>query len=213
MPGGFMVQEAHTYLDQLVPARHPELQTMEAYAREHKFPIVGPAAGHFCYLTARLIGARRVFEMGSGYGYSTAWFARAVQENGGGTVFHVVWDEGLSKRARAHLSVLGFDGMIEYRVSEATQALRETEGPFDVIFVDIDKHGYPEAFDVVGGKLRSGGVMIVDNMLWSGRIFDSTQRDQNADGIRELTRRATTDSGWISSIVPIRDGLLVAYRK
>jgi predicted O-methyltransferase YrrM len=200
-------------LDQLVPARHPELQAMEAYAREHKFPIIGPAAGHFCYLTARLIGAQRVFEMGSGYGYSTAWFARAVQENGGGTVFHVVWDEGLSKRARAHLSVLGFDGTIEYRVSEATQALRETEGPFDVIFVDIDKHGYPEAFDVVVSKLRSGGVMIVDNMLWSGRIFDSTQRDRNGDGIRELTRRATTDSGWISSVVPIRDGLLVAYKK
>jgi predicted O-methyltransferase YrrM len=212
MAGGFMIQEAHTYLDHLVPPRHPELQAMEAYAREHKFPIIGPAAGQFCYLTARLVGARRVFEMGSGYGYSTAWFARAVQENGGGTVFHVVWDDDLSKRARGHLSVLGFDGTIEYRVSEATKALRETEGPFDVIFVDIDKHGYPEAFEVAGRKLRAGGVLIADNVLWSGRIFDSKERNKNAEGIRELTRRATTDAAWISSIVPIRDGLLVAYK-
>ena len=213
MPDGFMIQEAHKYLDQLVPARHPELQAMEAYAREHKFPIIGPAAGHFCYLAARLIGAKRVFEMGSGYGYSTAWFARAVQENGGGTVFHVVWDDGLSKLARGHLSKLGFDGMIEYRVAEATKTLRETDGPFDVIFIDIDKHGYPEAFEVAGGKLRAGGMIIVDNMLWSGRIFDPKQRDANGEGIRELTRRATTNPGWISSIVPIRDGLLVAYKK
>jgi predicted O-methyltransferase YrrM len=213
MATGFMTQETHSYLDQLVPPRHPEMQTMEAYAREHKFPIIGPAAGHFCYLMTRLAGARRVFEMGSGYGYSTAWFARGVQENGGGTVFHVVWDEGLSTRARGHLGRLGYDGMIEYRVGEATEALRKTDGPFDVIFIDIDKHGYPEAFKVAGGKLRSGGIIIVDNTLWSGRIFDPAHRDANGEGIRELTRRATTDAGWISSIVPIRDGLLIANKK
>jgi predicted O-methyltransferase YrrM len=213
MATGFMIPEAHTYLNELVPDRDPELQIMEAYARDHKFPIIGPAAGYFCYLTARLVGAKRVFEMGSGYGYSTAWFARAVKENGGGTVFHVVWDEGLSKMARGHLGKLGFDGLVEYRVSEATKALRETDGPFDVIFIDIDKHGYPEAFEVAGKKLRSGGVIIVDNVLWSGRIFDPTHRDANGEGIRELTRRATNDSAWISSIVPIRDGLLVAYKK
>jgi predicted O-methyltransferase YrrM len=209
----FMIPEAHEYLNGLVPPRHKELQAMEAYAREHQFPIIGPAAGHFCYLVARMISARRVFEMGSGYGYSTAWFARAVKENGGGTVYHVVWDEGLSKRARVHLSALGYDGIMEYRVSEAVKALRETDGPFDLIFVDIDKHGYPEAFEALRPKLRSGGALVVDNMLWSGRIFDASHRDKNADGIRELTRRVTTDPEWVASIVPIRDGLLVAYKR
>ncbi len=204
--------QIHDYLENLVPRRPPEMQAMEAYARETRFPIVGPAAGYMCYLLARMIGARRVFEMGSGYGYSTAWFARAVQENGGGTVFHVVWDDELSRRARKHLDALGFEGIVQYRVSEAVQALRETDGPFDLIFNDIDKHAYPESLPVIAEKLRPGGVLIVDNMIWRGRIFDANDRSPATEGVREFTRLITTDPGWIASIVPIRDGLLVAYR-
>ena len=117
------------YLLSLVPERPGELQKMEAYAQKHRFPIIGPVAGQLCYQTARMIGAKSVFEMGSGYGYSTAWFAKAVQENGGGTVHHVVWDEGLSKMAQGHLSALGYADMISYHVSEAVQQLRETPGP------------------------------------------------------------------------------------
>src|SRR4051812_28228283 len=94
------------YLDSLVPPRHAELIAMEAYAQQHNFPIVGPACGHFCYQLARMTNARRIFELGSGYGYSTAFFAKAVQENGGGVVHHVVWDEDLSRRARGHLARL-----------------------------------------------------------------------------------------------------------
>ena len=88
------------------------MATMEEHARRTSFPIVGPAAGHLCYLIARMIGARRVFEMGSGFGYSTAWFARAVRENGGGEVHHVVWDEGLSARASAEASERLEDGQV-----------------------------------------------------------------------------------------------------
>ncbi len=185
---------------------------MEAYAREVRFPIVGPAAGQFCYLLARIVGARRVFEMGSGFGYSTAWFARAVQENGGGTVFHVVWDEELSRRARKHLSALGFDNVIEYHVAEAVETLRHADGQFDLIFNDIDKEAYPKSLPIIAEKLRPGGVLIVDNMFWQGRVFDDRDRSATTQGVRELTQTITSDPGWISSIVPIRDGLLVAYR-
>src|SRR4030042_3246085 len=87
------------YLTGLVPERPAEMQAMEAYAEETNFPIIGPVCGYLCYQVARMVKARSVFEMGSGYGYSTAWFARAVQENGGGKVYHVVWEEELSKRA------------------------------------------------------------------------------------------------------------------
>ena len=75
-----------------LPPRDPELQAMEAAATKTSFPIIGPAAGYFCYLVTRLSGARSVFELGSGFGYSTAWFARGVKENGGGVVHHTVWD-------------------------------------------------------------------------------------------------------------------------
>jgi caffeoyl-CoA O-methyltransferase len=201
------------YLDSLVPPRPPEMRAMEAIARKTSFPIIGPAAGYFCYQVARLTGARRVFELGSGYGYSTAWFARAVRENGGGEVHHAVWSEELSERARRHLGALGFDGLVRYHVSEAVEALREASGPFDLIFNDIDKRGYPESLPVIAEKLRPGGVLIVDNMLWHGRIFDEADRSPDTEGVRELTRRLTTDPGWVASLVPIRDGLIVAYRQ
>ncbi|MGH7471381.1 MAG: O-methyltransferase, partial [Longimicrobiales bacterium] len=107
------------YLESLVPARPAELVRMEAIARQTDFPIIGPTAGWFCYQLTRLVNARTVFELGSGYGYSTAWFARAVRENGGGVVHHVVWDEELSRRAREHLKALALDDLVRFEVSEA----------------------------------------------------------------------------------------------
>lgn len=206
-------EQLSAYLEGLVPERPAEMQKMETYAAEHRFPIIGPAAGYYCYMTARITNAQRIFEMGSGYGYSTAWFARAVQENGGGEVHHVVWDEELSQRARGHLAALGFDGLVKYQVSEAIQALRETEGPFDIIFNDINKDGYPESLAVIEEKLRPGGVLIIDNMIWSGRVFDESNNEESTEAIRETTERLTSSDQWISSLIPIRDGLIVAYKK
>jgi len=205
--------DVERYLESLVPTRPPELAAMEERARAVRFPIIGPAAGHLCYLLARLIGARSVFEMGSGFGYSTAWFARAVQENGGGTVFHVVWDAALSKEARGHLETLGLNGVVRYEVGEAAGVLRRTDGPFDLIFNDIDKEGYPASLPIIAEKLRSGGLLITDNMLWRGRIFDAADRSPGTEGIREFTRLIASDNRWISSIVPVHDGLLLAMRR
>ena len=201
------------YLEDLVPPRPAELVAMEAYARERRFPIIGPAAGQFCYQVARMLGARRVFEMGSGYGYSTAWFARAVRESGGGEVYHVVWDEDLSARARGHLERLGYADIVRYRVGEAVGVLEQTDGPFDLIFNDIDKEAYATALPAITAKLRPGGVLIVDNTLWSGRVWDEGDQSPSTRGIRDFTRAITTDPGWIASLVPIRDGLTVAYRR
>lgn len=186
---------------------------MEAYAAEHDFPIIGPAAGQFCYQAAHLINARRVFEMGSGYGYSTYWFARAVQENGGGEVHHVVWDEKLSAMARRHLGALGFDGLVQYHVAEAVQTLRRTDGPFDLIFNDINKDAYPESLPVIEKKLRPGGVLIIDNMIWSGRVWDEANKEPSTQAIREFTQRITNSDRWIVSLTPIRDGLIVAVKR
>lgn len=201
------------HLDALVPERAAELQAMETLAARSDFPIIGPAAGYFCYLLARLSGARSVFELGSGFGYSTAWFARAVQENGGGTVDHTVWDADLSARARAHLERLGLGGVVRYTVGESVQVLREAAGPFDLIFNDIDKAGYPAALPVIREKLRPGGLLVADNLLWHGKIFDPSDQSADTVGVRTFTRLVTEDPGWIASIVPIRDGLLVAVKR
>ncbi len=201
------------YLISLVPPREAEMQKMEKYAAKTDFPIIGPAAGYVCYQIARMIGARSVFEMGSGYGYSTAWFARAVKESGGGVVHHVVWDAKLSEMARGHLSRLGYEGLIQYHVAEAVETLRQASGPFDLVFNDIEKQDYPKSLPVIKEKLRSGGVLIIDNLLWSGRIFDKNDTSAATRGIRDFTRLIAHDPDWIVSLTPVRDGMIVAYKK
>lgn len=206
-------QAAQEYLAFLVPPREKELQEMEAYAEKHDFPIIGPACGYYCYQLARMMKARSVFELGSGFGYSTAWFAKAVKENGGGVVHHTVWDEELSKMARNHLVKLGSADVVQFHLAEAIETLRKTDGPFDVIFNDIDKQAYPESLPVIKEKLRSGGLLIIDNMLWHGRIFDKEDNTPATKGVHDFTRQITMDDDWIVSLAPIRDGMIVAYKK
>lgn len=200
------------YLDSLVPERDSIMAEMEAYAKEVRFPIIGAAAGYFNYMIARLMGARRIFELGSGYGYSTAWFARAVVENGGGIVHHVVWSEDLSAKAKGYLGRLGYADTVQFHMAEAVETLRKTEGPFDLIFNDIDKAGYPASIPVIKEKLRPGGVLLIDNMLWHGAIFDEADQRPDTLGVHEVTRILSEDPEFISSLVPIRDGMIMAYR-
>jgi predicted O-methyltransferase YrrM len=208
-----MAKVVTEYLESLVPERPEAMQAMETHAQETNFPIIGPAAGQFCYVVARLAGARRVFELGSGFGYSTAWFARAVRENGGGEVHHVVWDESRTAEAREWLGKLGYADTVRYHTGEAVAALRGAEGRFDLIFNDIDKQGYAEAVGVAAERLRPGGVLIVDNALWHGRIFDGSDRTEATEGVRAMTRLLADEAVWASSLVPIRDGLMVAMRR
>ncbi|HLJ56885.1 MAG TPA: O-methyltransferase [Chthonomonadaceae bacterium] len=210
MPEQMYHSQLAAYLDGLVPPRDPVMAEMEAYAREVKFPIIGAAAGYFLYQVARITGARRVFELGSGYGYSTAWFARAVRENGGGVVHHVVWHEDLSQKARGYLGRLGYDDIVQYHVGEAVETLRNTAGPFDMMFNDIDKDGYPASVPVIKEKLRPGGVLTIDNMLWHGAVFNADDKDASTQGVREVTRLLTTDPDFVASLVPIRDGVILA---
>jgi predicted O-methyltransferase YrrM len=97
-------------------------------------------------------------------------------------------------------------------VGEAIQALREAPGRFDVIFNDIDKAGYPASLPVIQSKLRPGGLLITDNLLWHGRILDSHDESAETAAIREYTRLVTSDPAWTAMVLPIRDGLLVARR-
>lgn len=208
-----------SYLEALMPARPPELAAMEAYGHAHNFPIIGPLSGQICYLMARLIGATRIFELGSGYGYSTAWFAQAVQDNlrdSGGAgktdavVHHTVWDAELSAQARQHLAALGLSEWVQYHESEAVAALTATPGLFDIIFMDIDKLGYLGAMGEIQRKLRPGGVLIVDNLLQDGRLFDPANEKPETLAMRKLAHLVYEGGTWTPIIVPVRDGVLVA---
>lgn len=201
-----------SYITELSRHEDPVLLRMEKEAERDRFPIIGPAAGRFCHLMARAIEARKVFELGSGYGYSTFWFAKAVRENGGGEVHHTVWNKGLHERAKMNLGEAGFGSLVYYHLSEAVQALKCTPGPFDIIFNDIDKELYPASFPVMKEKLRVGGLILIDNMLVAGRAYDSTHQDPGVQGIRELTRLINEDPDFLSQLVPIRDGIVCALK-
>ena len=219
MPDNFNYNRIQEYLTSLVPGRPKEMQIMEDYAEKHNFPIIGPVAGYYCYQIARMIGALSVFEMGSGYGYSTAWFAKAVQETSAeqpgkkAEVHHVVWDQTLSDKARVHLKNLALDHLVQFHVAEAVQTLHATDKQFDLIFCDIDKDGYPAALDAINEKTHPGSALIIDNMLWHARIFDPNDRTIQTAGVREFTRRISSSQEWIVSLAPLRDGLIVGYKK
>ncbi len=200
------------YLEGLIPSRPPVLREMEEYAQATRFPIVGPVVGQMFYLLTRLRRARRVFELGSGYGYSTAWFAMGVRDNGGGEVYHVVWDEHLSQQAREYLGRLGLRDLVRFRVREAVEELRRTGGEFDIIFSDIEKEGYPASLPVIKEHLAPSGLMLVDNMFWRGRVLDPAITDKDTTGIRRFVKAVFADKDFASTIVPLRDGVLMALK-
>ena len=134
------------YLTELARTEHedPVLVEMEARAAEQGFPIVGRATGRFLELAARAVGARRVMELGSGYGYSAYWFARAVGPDG-----EVVCTDGDPKNAglaEGYLSTAGVWDRVRYWVGDALGGFAEEAGDFDVVYCDVDKDGYPDCW-------------------------------------------------------------------
>jgi len=203
------------YLTELARTEHeePVLVEMETRAAEHGFPIVGRATGRFLELAARAVGARRVIELGSGYGYSAYWFARAVGPDG-----EVVCTDGDPENARLaeeYLNTAGMWDRVRYRVGDALGEFAEEAGDFDVVYCDVDKDGYPDCWRVARDRIRVGGLWLCDNTIWSGYVATGTDRE-GLDGytafIREHNRLVAEDTRYVGSIVPIRDGVMTALR-
>jgi caffeoyl-CoA O-methyltransferase len=186
----------------------PVLLEMEALATERGFPIIGRLCGQALEVLARSCGARRVFEMGSGFGYSAYWFSRATGPQG--EIHLSDTDPANETAARDYLSRAGLDGPIRWHVADAFEALEETQGDFDIVYCDIDKQEYPRAWQVGRERVRVGGLYISDNMLWRGEV--ASPEDATARAIDATNRAIAGDPGWRSTIVPTRDGVVVAIR-
>jgi predicted O-methyltransferase YrrM len=206
----FTLTQVNNYLYQLYAKDDPVRQEMEELARQRNFPIVGPLAGPHLYQLARIIEARRVFELGSGYGYSALHFARAVGP--AGEVHCTELDAENIRLAEMYLGRAGVWPWVTYHQEEATAALRRVGGIWDIIYNDIDKVGYPATIDLAYQHLRPGGLFITDNLLWHGRVFDGAT-DAATLGIVEFTRQLFAHPGFITTIYPARDGLAVALRQ
>jgi predicted O-methyltransferase YrrM len=193
----------------------PVLLEMEAEAQERGFPIVGRVVGAFLEVMALSVGAKRVFEFGSGYGYSAYWFSRAVGSDGA-----VVCTDGKAenaRKARAYLERINRWDQIDFRVGWAQDVFQATDGLFDVIYNDVDKDAYPEVWHLARERVRPGGLYIADNTLWYGRVVQKRVIDDVApgwtDAIREHNRLIAADPAYDCFLNPIRDGVIVARRK
>lgn len=199
------------YILDLLPPRDPVIAEMEAYAAEHDVPIVGPAVGTLLEILARSIAADRVFELGSAIGYSTAFLARAVGR--GGQVTYTDGSAEKAERARGYLERMGFLDRVAIRVGDAVSALDATTGYYDLIFIDVDKDGYPKALKAAAPRVRRGGYLVADNVLWSGKVVDSGVSDPATEGIRQFNRTLFALQEFKTVIVPLRDGVAIARRE
>jgi len=204
-----MFEKVHRYLEKATPSRPPILREMEQYAKEKDFPIIGPLVGRFLYQAALLTKARRIIELGSGFGYSAYWFSMAVRGKG-----HIVMtdiDKSHKKRAMDYFQRAGLESQFDYRLGDALRTFKKEDGPFDIILNDIDKKDYPRTIDLAAARLRKGGLFITDNVIWSGRVVDKTP-DETTRAIIEFTDALYRDSRFFTTIMPIRDGIAVALR-
>ncbi len=198
------------YLTDLMPGRDEVLTEMEEKATVERIPIVGPLVGRVLYQMAVLRGARRVFEMGSAIGYSTIWLARAVGPEG--RVYYSDGSEENASQARKFIERAGVADRVVVQVGDALELLEQTEGSFDLIFNDVDKHDYPRVFDLALPRIRQGGMLITDNVLWSGRVTKQSD-DRWTTAIQEYNRKAYgSDEIW-TTIIPLRDGVAVSVKR
>lgn len=187
----------------------PVLLAMEAEGAARGFPIVGRAVGVTLELFARSIGARRVMELGSGFGYSAYWFARGVGE--GGEVHCTEGDPANAAAAERYLAEAGLRDRVTYHVGDAVEQMAAIEGEFDVVFCDIDKPGYPDAWRAAGERIRLGGLYLCDNTLGtsSDTVLDDNARTR---AIREHNRLIADDERYVSALIPTRQGVMAALR-
>ena len=198
------------YMLALLPARDAVFKEMEAQALKRDIPIVGPAVGRVLYQYARLINAKRVFELGSAIGYSTLWWAHAVGE--GGEVFYTDGDPKKADEARGYFQQAGVASRIHVGVGDALEQLSAQSQEFDIIFNDVDKQYYPAVLDLAPGRLRRGGLFITDNALWSGRVTETNPKEETTRAIQEFNRRLYAMKDFFTTILPLRDGLAVAVK-
>ena len=204
---------------------HDEVQTeMAEYAEEHDFPIVGPEVGGVLRLLARLTDADRVFEFGSGFGYSAYWFLRGMGE--AGTIVLTEFDADELEMARQYFDRAGLSERARFEEGDAVAIVDDYDGPLDLVLVDNEKHRYTDAFEAARAKVRVGGVVVADNVMTGPVDFDallahaegSKSLDADADvdddtrGIADYLDTVRGDDAFETVVLPVGQGIAVSTR-
>jgi len=162
---------------------------MEHIAESEGFPIVGPNVGAWLRQFARSTGAKRVFEFGSGYGYSACWFGQALPEDG--QIVLTDANETNLDRAASFLSRAGLDGLATCEAGDVVDAVKRYDGPSDVTLLDIEKYQYVDSFETIREKIRPGGVVLADNTMSAGR--DEIDDTVDFETLLNILERGETD--------------------
>ena len=208
MPG-IVLDEIEAYVDRLASRGDAALEAVEEQGRKEEWPIVGPAEGSLLHVLARSIRARRILELGTAIGYSGTWLARALPPDG--DLVTVEWNPETAEIARRNFAKTGVAKRVRVEVGSALDVVPRLDGPFDLVFNDIDKKHYVDVLPLCVAKLRAGGLLVTDNVLWSGRVAKA-RRTKETEVIHEYNRRLAADARFIAVIVPLRDGVSIALK-
>jgi predicted O-methyltransferase YrrM len=208
-------EQIEAYMETLLGAgEDPVLLEMESLAKKHDFPVVGRLVGNFFKFLARSIGARRVFEFGSGFGFSAYWFSLGMD---GGELILTDGSKTNISLARKYLSRVERKCAFQFHFAWSQDVFRESEGDFDLVYNDVDKGDYVEVWELARERIRPGGYYIADNVLWYGRVAaEKVEHDIEpgwTEAIKEHNALIFADPNFDAFINPTRDGVLVARRK
>jgi len=198
------------YIKKITPPPDEILQEMAAFGEKQDFPYIGQQVGRFLYALVKMTGAKRVFEFGSGFGYSLFWMAKAAPD--GTELIGTEYDEENVKAAADFFRRGGIEGKAKVWHGEAIEIFKSLDGQFDIIVCDADKKQYPQIFKLAAPRLKSGGLFICDNVLWSGDVVEEAA-DPSTKAIQEYNKLIFSDPRFFSLILPVRDGLSLSLKQ
>lgn len=207
------------YIEQNTKDPHPYLSTIRRECQEHKwnFMLTTPDQAAFLFTLARSLGARKILELGCYLGHSTLAMAAALPPDG--KIISIEHNPKFARAAQEHLKKAGADHLTEIMIGEAPVLIKSLEsshlpGSFDMVFVDADKRHFHEYWESSLRLVRSGGVIVFDNVLCRGEILnDSAEAASHIAAVREFNAMANADERVFSFIATIADGMLVATKR
>jgi len=197
------------HLRRLAATRDPILLRMERIAWRRSFPIIGPEVGALLWQLALVSKARRILELGSGFGYSASWFARGLAR--GGQIICIDTSRENAKEAAFYFRRQGIQRRVRFLVGDALELIERLPARFDIILNDVDKEDYPRAFRKILPRLRRGGILVTDNMLWDGRVVHN-DGSPSTRGVVRYTKMLYGSRNLLTTLLPIGDGVAISIK-
>jgi len=201
------------YLERLIPQTDPLLAEMEEYGAEHGVPSADREVALFVEITARGMNAKRALEIGMAIGYTTIHLARAV--GGGGLVVTIDPSDEMIRAAEGYLERAGLRDRVRIERGKALEVIPRLTETFDLVFIDAVKEEYSDYLKVALPKLRKGGVIVVDNLLWGGQVageIRSLDQESSTTALREFNKYFVNHRKLLAEVLSVGDGLGYAVK-